>query len=144
MNFSIGQCVSGGPSPMYAWKHSIHPFAYCSWPLTQLSGPADHMCRWPSTMKYFSPFFSYILPSYLADGLQVEANVLRCVLGVGKHDDPVVEHDHATVVRRHDLLEVVVAEGVPAERFGALRIVDLELPDTIDADHRRQLFDGDA
>ena len=40
MNFSIDQCVSGGPSPWYAWKHSIQPLAYCSAPGTQLSGAA--------------------------------------------------------------------------------------------------------
>ena len=44
-NFSSGQWVSGGPSPMYAWKHSIHPFAYCSAPCTQLPGLASQKCR---------------------------------------------------------------------------------------------------
>ena len=37
---SIVQWVSGGPSPWYAWKHSIQPLAYCSAPGTQLSGAA--------------------------------------------------------------------------------------------------------
>ena len=37
---SIVQCVSGGPRPWYAWKHSIQPLAYCSAPGTQLSGAA--------------------------------------------------------------------------------------------------------
>ena len=44
-NFSIGQCVSSGPRPMYAWKHSIQPFAYCSWPLTQFAGLASQKWR---------------------------------------------------------------------------------------------------
>src|SRR5437763_1703842 len=56
MNFSSDQCVSGGPRPMYAWKHSIQPFAYCSWPLTQFAGLASQKWQWPSTTKYFSPF----------------------------------------------------------------------------------------
>jgi len=39
-NFSIGQWVSAGARPWYAWKHSIQPFAYRSAPGTQLSGAA--------------------------------------------------------------------------------------------------------
>src|SRR5450755_3776385 len=102
------------------------------------------MWRWLSTMKYFSPFRSYITLLYLAARLQIEANVLRCILGVGEHDDLVVEHDHAPVVGRHDLLEIVVAEILPAQRFGALLVVDLELAGAVDADHGGQHLDGDV
>ena len=44
MNFSIGQCVSGGPRPWYAWKHSIQPLAYSSAPFTQFAGLASQKC----------------------------------------------------------------------------------------------------
>src|SRR6185312_6273800 len=76
MNFSSGQCVSSGPRPMYAWKHSIQPFAYCSCPLTQFAGLASQKCWWPSTTKYFSPFFSY-MPSPLDGGGGHSTLVLR-------------------------------------------------------------------
>src|SRR5450755_5202331 len=103
------------------------------------------MWMWLSTMKYCLPSFSYIyLPSYLAESLQVEADVLGRVLRVGEHDDLVVEHDHAPVVGRHDLLEIVVAEILPAQRFGALLVVDLELAGAVDADHGGQHLDGDV
>src|SRR5579875_567597 len=102
------------------------------------------MCRWLSTMKYFSPLCSYIGELPLAHRLEVEADVLSRVLGIGEHDDPVVEDDHAPVVGRHDLLEVVVAEIIPPECLGALCIVDLELADPIDANHRWHLLDGDV
>ena len=42
---------------------------------------------------------------------------------------------------RHDLFEVVVAEVVPAERLGDLLVVEVDLVDAVDADHRRQLGD---
>ncbi len=29
---------------MYAWKHSIQPFAYCSCPFTQFAGLASQKC----------------------------------------------------------------------------------------------------
>src|SRR5450755_4219051 len=103
------------------------------------------MWMWLSTMKYCLPSFSYIyLPSYLAEGLQVEADVLGRVLRVGEHDDLVVEHDHAAVVSRHDLLEIVVAEVFPTEGLGALLVADFELPAAVDADHGGQLFDRDS
>jgi hypothetical protein len=51
--------------------------------------------------------------------LEVEAEVLGRVLGVGDHDDLVVEHNHTPVMGRHDLLEVVVCEILPPERLGA-------------------------
>jgi hypothetical protein len=34
-------------------------------------------------------------------------------------------------MRRHDLLEIVVAEVVPPERLGAFLVVDLELASTV-------------
>ena len=52
--------MSAGPSPWYAWKHSIQPLAYSSAPGFQLAGLASQKCRWLSTTKYFSPFFSYM------------------------------------------------------------------------------------
>ena len=94
-------------------------------------------------MKYFSPSFSYIAQAS-STGCEVEADVLGRVLGVGEHQDAVVEHDHAPVVRRHDLLEVVLAEVGPAERVGDLLEVEVDLVDAVDADHRRQLADRDV
>src|ERR1700737_4266686 len=61
----------------------------------------------------------------LAESLQVEADVLRCVLGVGEHDDAIVEHSHPPVMGGHDLLEIVIAEVLPAQCLGALVVVDL-------------------
>src|SRR3954467_14147857 len=90
--------------------------------------------------KYFSPSFSYMRAS-LADGLQVEVDVFGGVLRVGEHDHPVVRDDHAPVVGRHDLLEVVVAEVRPAERLGDLVVGEVELTGAVDADHRRELLD---
>src|SRR3954453_23302475 len=124
MKCSIDQCVSGGPRPSYAWKHSIQPLAYSSAPGTQFSGLASQKCRWLSTMKYFSPSFSYT--SGLPDHFEVEADVLGRVLGVREHQDPVVEHHHAAVVRRHDLLEVVLPEVGPAEGVGDLLEVEVD------------------
>src|SRR6478735_1604538 len=83
---------------------------------------------WLSTTKYFSPSFSYMCPPrgspwmrgggsvLLLEGRQVEADVLRGVLGVREHDRAVVLVDHPAVVRRHVLLElrrVVVALLLP-------------------------------
>src|SRR5580692_8172742 len=92
------------------------------------------MCE--STMKYFSPSFSYKAFASLMGfpdllwlirtaarapasararagvsgsggcGREVEADVLGRVLRVGEHDRPVVEVDHAAVVGRHVLLEL--------------------------------------
>src|SRR4051794_12507910 len=93
-------------------------------------------------MKYRSPSCSYT--SGLPDHLEVEADVLGRVLGIGEHEDAVVEHDHASVVRRHDLLEVVLAEVGPAEGVGDLLEVEVDLPDAVDPDHRGQLADRDV
>ena len=64
--------------------------------------------------------------------------------GLANMQHPVVEDDHTPVVGRHDLLEVVVAEVVPAERLGDLLVVEVDLVDAVDADHRRQLADRDV
>src|SRR3954462_9878985 len=135
---SIVQCVSAGPRPWYAWKHSIQPLAYSSAPGFQFSGLASQKWRWLSKTKYFSPSFSYIW-LLLLDRLQVEPDVLGGVLRVGEQQHSVVEHHHTPVVRGHDLFEVVVAEVVPAERLGDLGVVEVDLADAVDADHRRQL-----
>src|SRR6266516_6855241 len=97
---------------------------------------------WPSTTKYFSPFFWYTVPSSQADpcrlnrvllrprlalgGRQVEAEVLGGVLRVGDHDGPVVGVDHAPVVRGHVLLELRLVEvaRVFAQRLGDLVVDD--------------------
>src|SRR5690242_1749826 len=147
MNFSIVQWVSFGPRLWYAWKHSIQPFAYCSAPFTQLSGPAFHMCMWLSTTKYFSSFFSYTEATPLSAGCgQVEADVLGGVLGVGEHDRPVVEVNHAPVVGRHVLLELGLVEvpGLLAERFGDVVVDEVHPVDRVDPDHRRQVRHGDV
>jgi hypothetical protein len=47
-------------------------------------------------------------------------------------------------VGAHDLLEVVVAEVVPAERLGDLLVVEVDLVSAVDADHRGQVGDGHA
>src|SRR5215208_1582762 len=94
-------------------------------------------------MKYRSPSCSY-MSCLLRDRFEVEVDVLGGVLGVGEHEHAIVEHDHAAVVRRHDLLEVVVAEVLPAEGLGDLRVVEVELLAAVDADHRRQLLDRHA
>src|SRR4051794_25203732 len=90
--------------------------------------------------KYFSPSFSYMSVHHL----EVEIDVLRGVLGVGEHDHPVVLDDHAPVVGRHDLLEVVVAEVGPAERLRDLVVGEVELAGAVHADHRGQLLDRDV
>src|SRR6476661_4376291 len=113
---------------------------------------------WLSTTKYFSPSFSYMCPPrgspwmrgggsrLLLEGRQVEADVLRGVLGIGEHDRPVVLVDHPAVVRRHVLLElgrVEVARFI-AERLGDLVVVELERARAVDADHRGQVGDLDV
>src|SRR3954452_22167816 len=135
---SMDQCVSAGPRPWYAWKHSIQPFAYSSAPGFQFAGLASQKCRWLSMTKYFSPSFSY-MSSLLLDRLKVEPDVLRRVLRVREQRDPIVEDNHTPVVRGHDLLEVVVAEVVPAERLGDLLVVEVDAVGAVHADHRRQL-----
>src|ERR1700733_9321712 len=108
------------------------------------------MCE--STMKYFSPSFSYKANASLAISRslwqtrrarapgwpgrgqagqflgarrEVEADELGRVLRVGEHDRPVVLVDHPAVVRRHVLLELgrVEEAGLLAERLGDL-VVD--------------------
>src|SRR4051812_32133130 len=114
--------------------------------LFRFSGLASQKCVCPSTTKYCSPSFSYICspsPRGLLDRLQVEPDVLGGVLRVGEQQHSVVEDDHTPIVGAHDLLEVVVAEVVPAQRLGDLLVVEVDLVHAVDADHRRQLRDGD-
>src|SRR4029453_12059478 len=144
---------------MYAWKHSIQPFAYCSCPATQFSGLASQKCMWVSTTKYFSPFFSYIcflLSSVcparfdrLALGggprRQIESEEVRRVFGIGEHDRPVVLVDHAAVVGRHVLLELVGVEcALLAEGFVNLGVDDVHTIRRIDSDHRGEVHHGDV
>src|SRR5882757_4239615 len=110
----------------------------------RFSGRASQKAMCESTMKYCSPSFSYMVPSPRLEGLEVEAEVLGRVLRIGEEQDAVVEYDHAAVVRRHDLLEVVLAELVPAQGLGDLGEVEIDLAFAVDADHRRQVLDGDA
>src|SRR3954451_16223775 len=140
---SIDQCVSAGPRPCEALKHSIQPFAYSSAPGFQFAGLASQKCRWLSKMKYFSPFFSY-MQDLLLNRREVEVDVLGRVLRVGEQQHAIVEHDHTPVVGAHDLLEVVVAEVVPAQGLRDLLVVEVDLVLAVDADHRRQLGDGDV
>src|SRR5262245_66603978 len=110
---------------------------------------------WPSTTKYFSPFFWYTVPPRRLSlqagssasvarlalrGRQVEAEVLGSVLGVGDHDGPVVGVDHAAVVGGHVLLELGLIEGARllAQRLGDLVIDDVHAADGVDPDHGRQ------
>src|SRR5215469_2704939 len=95
-----------------------------------------------STMKYFSPFFSYKRPPLLVPrGDEVEAEVLGGVLGVGEHDGPVVLVDHPAVVRRHVLLEFggVEEAWLLTERLGDLVVDDVHPPGRVDPDHGRQV-----
>src|SRR5260221_6522850 len=108
---------------------------------------------WPSTTKYFSPFFSYTLsPDVLAEsrapptslrrcGREVKAEIVRGVLRVGEHDRPVVGVDHPAVVGGHVLLELGVVEraGLLAQCLGDLVVDDLHGPDRVDPDHGRQV-----
>src|SRR5215470_16927598 len=109
---------------------------------------------WPSTTKYFSPFFSYTvsppcqvygqmssLPTYPGlrraarvplrrDRGEVEAEVVGGVLRVGEHDRPVVGVDHPAVVGGHVFLEL---------GLGDLVVDDLHPADRVDPDHGRQV-----
>src|SRR5687768_12414030 len=144
---------------MYAWKHSIQPFAYCSCPATQFAGLASQKCMWVSTTKYFSPSFSYI--SFLLSSVcpspsdrvalvggprrQVESEKVRRVLGIGEHDRPVVLVDHAAVVGGHVLLELgVVERALLAEGFVDLGVDDVHAIRRIDSDHRGEVHHGDV
>src|SRR5215470_19612009 len=109
---------------------------------------------WPSTTKYFSPFFSYTPPpgSYVAGrvqyltyllrrcGRQVKAQIVGGVLRVGDEDRPVVRVDHPAVVSGHVLLELGLVEvaGILAQSLGDLVVDDVHPPDRVDADHRWQ------
>src|SRR6478735_7276682 len=113
---------------------------------------------WLSTTKYFSPSFSYMCPPrgspwmrgggsvLLLEGRQVEADVLRGVLGIGEHDRPVVLVDHPAVVRRHVLLELrgVVVALLLTQGLGDLVVVEVHAVDSVDPDHRGQPGDRDA
>src|SRR5215210_1831372 len=115
--------------------------------LLRFSGDAFQKCVWPSTMKYCSPSFSYIgvpSPRWLLHRLEVEADVLGGVLRVGEQQHSVVEDDHTPIVGAHDLLEVIVAEVVPAQRLRDLLVVEVDLVRAVDPDHRRQVGDRDA
>src|SRR3954467_2866603 len=78
--------------------------------------------------------------------LEVEADVLGGVLGIGEHDRAVVLVDHAAVVGRHALLEVGGAERplLLAECLGELVVEEVHPGVGVDADHRRQVGHGDA
>src|ERR1039458_1974996 len=61
------------------------------------------------------------------------------VLGVGEHDRPVVQVDHAAVVRGHVLLELrgVVVTRLLAKRLGDVVVVEVHPAGCVDPDHRR-------
>src|SRR5215467_8662776 len=113
---------------------------------------------WPSTTKYFSPFFSYTVPPRTPERVvpsghsrsgpvplgfarvqlarhrpQVEAEVIRGILRVGDENGPVVGVDHPPVVRGHILFELRAVEvaRILAERFGDLVVDDLHVPVTV-------------
>src|SRR3954453_24138331 len=109
--------------------------------LLRFSGRASQKGGCPSTTKYWRPSFSY-MQLLLLDRLEVEVDVLGCVLRVGEQQHAIVEHHHTPVVGAHDLLEVVVAEVVPAERFRDLLVVEVDLVHAVNTDHGRQLRDG--
>src|SRR3984957_17506129 len=94
---------------------------------------------WLSTMKYFSPSFSYTSSSSARRG-EVEADVLGGVLGVGEHDRAVVLVDHPAVVGRHVLLELgrVEEAGLLPQRLGDLVVDEVHPADRVDPDHGRQ------
>src|SRR5215470_19563272 len=120
---------------------------------------------WPSTTKYFSPFFSYTvsppcqvygqmssLPTYPGlrraarvplrrDRGEVEAEVVGGILRVGEHDRPVVGVDHPAVVGGHVLLEFGLVEraGLLAQCLRDLVVDDLHPADRVDPDHRRKV-----
>src|SRR6266536_4463570 len=131
------------------------------WIFFRFDSRPSQMATCASTMKYFSPFFSYMTSSLvfrligmssgpgaavprtgaawvvLVRG-QVEADVLGGVLGTGEQDRLVVEVDHPAVVGGADLLEDRAVE-LRAERVGQLGVVEVEQADAVDADHRRVL-----
>src|SRR5260370_16700368 len=103
---------------------------------------------WPSTTKYFSPFFSYTLsPDVLAEsrasptslrrcGREVKAEIVRGVLRVGDEDSPVVGVDHPAVVGGHVLLELGLVEraGLLTQVLADLFVDTLHAPHPVDAD----------
>src|SRR5258708_27359238 len=108
---------------------------------------------WPSTTKYFSPFFSYTLsPDVLAEsrapptslrrcGREVKAEIVRGLLRVGEHDRPVVGVDHPAVVGGHVLLQLGLVErpGLLAHCLRDLVADGLHGPYRVDPGHGRQL-----
>src|SRR5882757_661131 len=147
-NFSIGQCVSAGPRLWYAWKHSIPPLAYCSWPGTQFAGLASQKWECPSTTKYFTPSLTYTLPPTGSSGAghEIEVEVFGGVLGIGEHDGPVVLVDHAPVVGGHALLELGRVEPTLFLAGGLvdLAVHEVHAADRVDPDHRVQRQHGDV
>src|ERR1700685_1332359 len=93
---------------------------------------------WLSTMKYFSPSFSYTSASSACG--QVEADVLGGVLGVGEHDRAVVLVDHPAVVGGHVLLELgrVEEAGLLPQRLGDLVVDEVHPADRVDPAHGGQ------
>src|SRR5215213_1792111 len=113
---------------------------------------------WLSTTKYFSPSFSYTAPPVCSGrvrlvwtegsgaGRQVEAQEVGGVLRVGEHDRPVVLVDHAAVVSGHALLELGRVEPALLLAGGLvdLGVDDVEAPDAVHPDHRRQVGHRDV
>src|ERR1700690_4491938 len=94
---------------------------------------------WLSTMKYFSPSFSYTSSSSARRG-EVEADVLGADVGVGEHDRAVVLVDHPAVVGGHVLLELgrVEEAGFLPQRFGDLVVDEVHPQERVHPDERRQ------
>src|SRR3984893_13395422 len=103
--------------------------------LASLSTPATRRRR-ASSLNLSS--FAICAPIRLGgpsiDRLEVEPEVLGAVFGVGEQQNVIVEHHHAAVVRRHDLLEVVRGELEPHSLRDLLH-VKVDLADAIHADH---------
>src|SRR5437660_9955938 len=117
---------------------------------------------WPSTTKYFSPFFSYTVSPpcqvYLGrlprsgevplrgGGGEVEAQVVGRVLRIGEHDGPVVGVDHPAVVGGHALLELggVEVAGLLAQGLGDIVIDEVKPAGPVHPDHRWQVGHPDA
>src|SRR6185312_444408 len=79
-------------------------------------------------------------------GREHVADELGRFLEVAEHDGPVVHVDHLAVVRGHVLLELrrVVEAGLLAEGLGDVVVDEVHPADAVDADHRRQVGDGDV
>src|SRR6266542_268616 len=100
------------------------------------SGPGG---RWFQQERWYQHNRWARRPQGLA-GRQIEAELLGGVLRVRDHDRPVVQVDHAAVVRGHVLLELrgVEETGFLAQRLGDLVVDDVHAPDRVDPDHGRQ------